>query len=481
MSKLITYDNLTSYDQKIKALIADADALSLHTVLFDSTNKQIKFYTEENATLSDVAAYTIDIPADLDGSATIASIAGNVVTLKAGIVEADGIVSNNSGSDIVLAAVAKTGAAGDVSYTNTTSGLSASTVQSAIDEVAAQSAGGVESKTVYLQDESAGQSDYAKVYKLYQGANAPDAAVDPAALIGTINVPLDKVVQDGHVVTVEDGVDSDGDTVPSGTADGTYIKLTFQNVAQPAYINVQDLVDVYTGGTTAEATVAISATNEITVSINKINATKVVYREADPSQSITEQSVTAKINEIDAYIGSIPGTSSATDVIGYVDEQVTAAVPGTATETQTAGVDGLALSVTTSGGIVTAVSGSIASGTYDAYGTASGLIANLDATPSQSAGADGLALSLTEVDGVVTAISGSIAANTYEPYGSTTSAIANLDATETQAAGTDGLALSITEVDGVITNISGSIAAGTYLDTATYTMAQESDIAALFS
>lgn len=46
----------------------------------------------------------------------------------------------------------------------------------------------------------------------------------------------------------------------------------------------------------------------------------------------------------------------------------------------------------------------------------------LDATPSQAAGADGLALSLTEVDGVVTAISGSIAANTYDAYGAASTA-----------------------------------------------------------
>lgn len=44
-------------------------------------------------------------------------------------------------------------------------------------------------------------------------------------------------------------------------------------------------------------------------------------------------------------------------------------------------------------------------------------IADLDATVSQTAGADGLALSVTEVDGVITAVSGSIAANTYDAYG----------------------------------------------------------------
>ena len=50
----------------------------------------------------------------LNGSATIASEANSVVTLKAGITETNGVVSNNSGSDIVLAKVAKTGKAKDV-------------------------------------------------------------------------------------------------------------------------------------------------------------------------------------------------------------------------------------------------------------------------------------------------------------------------------------------------------------------------------
>lgn len=49
-------------------------------------------------------------------------------------------------------------------------------------------------------------------------------------------------------------------------------------------------------------------------------------------------------------------------------------------------------------------------------------IAGLDAEKSQTAGADGLALSITEVDGKITAISGSIAANTYDAYGAAAAA-----------------------------------------------------------
>ena len=253
--------------------------------------------------------------------------------------------------DAQLADVAKSGAAEDVSYDNTTSGLTATDVQAAIDEVAAASAGGVDSKTVYLQDESAGQSDYAKVYKLYQGANAPDAQTDPATLIGTINIAKDKVVQDGHIVTVEDGVDSDGDTVPAGTADGTYVKLTLQNVTTPIYINVQDLIDVYTGGTTAEATVAISATNEITVTINKVAATKVIYQAADEQQGTPEITVKGKIDAIENEISQMATdvTQEIADAIGALDTSSDVAI---ATHTSSTGSVQFAGSIAEADGII---------------------------------------------------------------------------------------------------------------------------------
>lgn len=55
------------------------------------------------------------------------------------------------------------------------------------------------------------------------------------------------------------------------------------------------------------------------------------------------------------------------------------------------------------------------SGVQDAIDAA---VEALDANVSQTAGADGLALSITEVAGKITAISGSIAAETYDAYGS---------------------------------------------------------------
>lgn len=49
-------------------------------------------------------------------------------------------------------------------------------------------------------------------------------------------------------------------------------------------------------------------------------------------------------------------------------------------------------------------------------------IAGLDSTASQAAGNDGLALNITEVDGKITAISGSIATNTYDAHGAAAAA-----------------------------------------------------------
>lgn len=388
----------------------------------------------------------------LDGSAGIASESEGVVTLKAGVTQADGIVSNSTGSDITLAKVATTGTAADVAIVDAAGKITATNVEDALAELADASAGGVASKTVYLADESAGQSAYAKVYKLYQGSNSSDMTQN--TLVGTINIPLDQVVQDGHLVTVTSGVDSDGDTVPVGTADGTYVKLTLQNVANPIYINVQDLVDVYTGGTTAEATVAISNTNEVTVTINKIAATKIIYQEADATEGTPEINVKAKIDAVEAKVDAIDVAGDIATAIGALD----------ATVSQSAGADGLALSVTETDGVITAISGSIAANTYDAYGAASSAqsaaagytdsaIAALDATESQTAGTDGLALSVTEVDGVITSISGSIAANTYDSYGAASTAAAGVVGTSGDAASANTVYGAKAYADGVYSAI----------------------------
>ena len=52
---------LSAYDALIKKYADDGDAKAIKTVLWDSTNEQIKFYKKENATLEDTADYSVSI------------------------------------------------------------------------------------------------------------------------------------------------------------------------------------------------------------------------------------------------------------------------------------------------------------------------------------------------------------------------------------------------------------------------------------
>ncbi len=283
--QLIDLDLLTRYDGKIKTLIS----------------------TEDGKLIPKVTSPT----------------AGHFVTVKA-----DGTLED-AGESIAASKISVLDEGGLITATN---------VEGALAELATAAAGGVASKTIWGVDDSAGQSEYAKVYKIYQGANAPDAATDPATLKLTINLPKDKALQDADIVTITfdnghlyDGVTDVTELIvgPSGTATaadaGKYMKFVMQNVTDPLYANLSDFIDIYTGGTTTEATVTVNGNNQITVAIGKINATKIVYREADATQGITEQTVKAKIDAMDTFVGSIPSGSSAATVVGYVDEKTTLA------------------------------------------------------------------------------------------------------------------------------------------------------------
>ena len=254
-NKLISLSNLQTYDTQIKAYLNGPSSASIKKVLWDSENNQIKFYKDPEATLASTPDYTIDIAADAE----------------------------------------------DIAYDNTASGLTATDVQAALDEIADAAAGDASSKKIWFTDDSAGQSDYAKVYKIWQGTNAPDAQTEPAALVGTINIPLDKVLQDASIVDITynetDGKLYDGSTdvteliKGSGTATaddaGKYLKMEMQNVTDPLYVNFKDFVDIYTGSTNAEATVTIGNDNSISVAINKIAATKSIY--ADAAEAVYTQ------------------------------------------------------------------------------------------------------------------------------------------------------------------------------------------------
>ena len=95
-------------------------------------------------------------------------------------------------------------------------------------------------KTVYLKDESSGQAEFSKVYKLYQGADEQDMSKN--IFLGQINIPKDMFVQSGELKTVE----TPDVPYPGAVVGDKYIDLVLANSANThIYIPVKDLVTEY--------------------------------------------------------------------------------------------------------------------------------------------------------------------------------------------------------------------------------------------
>lgn len=222
------------------------------------------FYQGSNK-LNNAADISAAIAALDVGEFALATENSGVVTIK-GIKEVDGAIAvgTDTTKDVTLAKVATTGAAEDVGYDNTTSGLSADDVQEAIDALAAASSGGVASKTIWVNPNEGVTTGYLKTYGIYQGENSYSAQTNPATLIGKIDIPKDLVVTSGSVGTV-----TTPDVPYTGAQVGDkYIDLAIANQTEHIYIPANSLVDIYTVEQNAtQIQLAIDSNNEISATI----------------------------------------------------------------------------------------------------------------------------------------------------------------------------------------------------------------------
>ncbi len=164
--------------------------------------------------------------------------------------------------------------------------------------------------TVALESTTSGLADgILKRYTIKQGASGAQAT------IGTIDIPKDLVVTSGSVVT---GTWTSGtfteDSAQPGSGTGKAVKLTIANQTDPVYINVADLVDVYTAAqNAAEVQLAISASNEISASI--INGSI--------AKSKLDSSVQASLDKADSAVQSVgEGSSNGTIKVDGTDVSV---------------------------------------------------------------------------------------------------------------------------------------------------------------
>jgi len=171
-------------------------------------------------------------------------------------------VKSVSQSDGQLDAVLDTIPAAEVSVADANSHFTGTNVEAVLDELYSQAGAG--SSVEVIEVTSGLPSDVLKQYKIYQGGY--DSTQPDLHLIGTINTPKDLVVTGGSVVT---GTWTENtfveDQTQPGTGTGKALKLTIANQTNPVYINVLDLVDVYTEGDG----INVSATNVISIEIDQ--------------------------------------------------------------------------------------------------------------------------------------------------------------------------------------------------------------------
>lgn len=188
----------------------------------------------------------------VDGSAVIATVAKGVVTLKAGVGQNKGAVTQGTGDDITLAKVATTGAAADITVADTAEKFVATDLEAVLAELADSiQTGGSGSKVTC---EKTSPEGVAARYVFKQGGVAIENA--------TIDIPKDMVVKSGTVVTkTEAGAWGEA---------GTYLELTLANATNDkVYINVGNLIEYVTSGSAESDSVqvAVSVDHKVTASI----------------------------------------------------------------------------------------------------------------------------------------------------------------------------------------------------------------------
>lgn len=223
-----------SYTDQIVVVSALPDTLAAGKVYVNTTDKSVTYY--DGATSTVVVPATVGTIGDLTPDANLA----NVKAIK----------------DFVAAEIAKIPA--QVDYTVTLVDEVAGTGEKTKQTIKqGKSGSAVEIGTIVVPDlkmevKATPNDGYLKTYQFTYGTGSTFE----------VDIPKDLVVESGEVITVTD------EAPVSGLGNGTYLKLVIVNQAEPIYIDVKDLCDVYTGkAVTDGVSISISETNEISATL----------------------------------------------------------------------------------------------------------------------------------------------------------------------------------------------------------------------
>lgn len=315
----------------------------------------------------------------LDGTATIANVTDGVVTLKAGIVEADGIISNSSDNDITLAKVATTGDAADVDVATGIVGLDATNVQDALAELQGD-IDAINDQTITAKENQAVQVDTAENGNTTIGLKLVDGepilsqtaeGLKTNLTVDTKKYPTENTAEGyvaekagktyiqikgigGEVISetdaaafVKDGFLQEVELIEASEGQENVLRFTWNSNAgsQVTEIKVSDLCDVYTADETylhlngfkfehktvdgLDSTNAHGIISDVTVDSTTEQTFNVPYLQVDAAGhviTVDEKTVTIKLpTSIDTAVQTVTSTEKVNDTNKFVAVHATRA------------------------------------------------------------------------------------------------------------------------------------------------------------
>lgn len=272
-----------------------------------SSNKVTSFDSSSTNTQYPSAKAVNDKFTSLDGTASIASVTNNIVTIKSGISEQEGIISNSSGSDITLHKVASTGSPDDITvqYNNQNVSLSnaLNSIKSGIDT--AQSTG-----TQYIVSGSTVNTPNAATFEGSQGTLTPSSTTTGKVYL----VPNDNESYTQYVTT-QSGSTYQWTSLGSTTVDLTgVVKIISINGKQFAVAEGTTLIDL--GDVVKEITGQSSINNANTKYVHITSTTSKNATTGNNTVSLSGQLKTGDIN------ANTSGVAVIENIKPYIDNKV---------------------------------------------------------------------------------------------------------------------------------------------------------------
>ena len=294
-----TIEAISQYHNKLNTDILSTKESSSNKVTEISSSSTDSQYPSAKAVQSKINT--------LDGTAIIASVSNNVVTLKSGISETNGVISNSSENDITLHKIATTGSPNDINVTYNNESVSLQTaltnIKTGIDNAASVG-------TQYIVSSSIQTTPNVTTYNGQTGTLSPSSTTT-----GQVYLVPNGTDSYTQYITTQSGTTYSWTSLGSTTVDLSGVaKIISLNGKQYAVSEGTTLIDLGTVVTSINGQSQI--TNANTSYVHTVASTTL-----NSSTGSNEVSLETQV-KLGSVTNNSTGIAEATDVRAYLDNKI---------------------------------------------------------------------------------------------------------------------------------------------------------------